>query len=540
MALNAGDLAGALSERQGFADGLKQAIAREQLLLKQSKEIDEAEKTLSSWASRLDREPLVLFVAPETLSVTRDLIAEYRALNREPRFRGDVSPKLLTLSDRLRAIGATMGTATERADRAAELERQRQVALNGYADVQQLSARPEFSGRLTAELLESLPKLTDAKDRLLQLQTIPLNERADYVEDLRFAEKIIGHVQVAKRQLSELDQLKANLRTLRAKIDARGTDLLDRASIARVDAVAEAVALTGRMKVPTSTEQTNGLSKTRAELDSLLATIDAILERAASMRDIEKKGNEYARESATAWTYEQTQNQMTDRVDAVVRSLQKNGQGAAAGITGNCLRPGLVVFTALVVDLDGKPTIDLPTYNQADNIVSGTRRINSEAPSAAIFANVSFRNQFYVGALVDGDTLKRMGQSIKENKKPEQLVDAMQDFGLALTLVWSDPRNMDSAWRILGEIQTSQGSILIKVPTFEKNIRRLVESCRAPAAVPTIPTGASPTEPVGAVPSSDGSPPMGGRTWSVPGAGIPMSRTPPAPGMPQLPSQVGR
>ena len=50
---------------------------------------------------------------------------------------------------------------------------------------------------------------------------------------------------------------------------------------------------------------------------------------------------------------------MTDRIEMWAESIEQNDQGAVADIKGSC-GSGAVNFSALIVDTDGKPTVQLP------------------------------------------------------------------------------------------------------------------------------------------------------------------------------------
>jgi hypothetical protein len=102
----------------------------------------------------------------------------------------------------------------------------------------------------------------------------------------------------------------------------------------------------------------------------------------------------------------------------------------------------------------GKPTITFPSYNE-NGFVFGTRRINADPAGIALFPIDQFRNKFVVLTLIS---------------------PLVHPATLGILLVVS-PGRIDMTWRTLAEIKTSNGNILIKVPLFDDNIRKLVMSC---------------------------------------------------------------
>ena len=165
-------------------------------------------------------------------------------------------------------------------------------------------------------------------------------------------------------------------------------------------------------------------------------------------QEVEQKGIQYAREADINWSISQQKNPMTDQIDVRVKSIQKNELGVIAEIDGKCLKPGVVEFSALVVDENGKPTLGFPQYT--GQAVVGTLRINSDPASQFRFLNEEFHNNFVILVLTGNGTAAQGNWNFQ---------------------------TAESTWRVLAEIQTNQGPVFIKIPLFEKNVRKLVEGC---------------------------------------------------------------
>jgi TPR repeat protein len=221
-----------------------------------------------------------------------------------------------------------------------------------------------------------------------------------------------------------------------------------------------------------------------------------LLERSSRLRDVQTNGLRYAQESGTSWTLSQKQNEMTDRVDVIAQSIQKNEQGAVVEVEGKCLEKGLVVFTALVVDDHGKPTVTLPSYKRERNrflwgngepqwgMLSGIRRINSNAAGSSIFTDEEFSNKFDILVLIDqpesskNNNTSETGPPKQTPERMEQTLKALPNIMTGVKLGMTEPQPMSTTWRALVQFASSRGDILIRIPLFESNIRKLVESCR--------------------------------------------------------------
>jgi len=47
-----------------------------------------------------------------------------------------------------------------------------------------------------------------------------------------------------------------------------------------------------------------------------------------------------------------------------------------------------------------------------------------------------------------------------------------------LSFTYDDPESADTTWRILAEVETSQGTLYINLPIFNSNIQPLITNCQ--------------------------------------------------------------
>ena len=134
---------------------------------------------------------------------------------------------------------------------------------------------------------------------------------------------------------------------------------------------------------------------------------------------------------------------MIDDKDYTATSLQSNGKGALARIEGACKKPGQVTFVAtLGLEKDRDSALGLPDF--ANGYLSGNKRINDDPAFSTRFPSQKFRNSILVATLSSG------------TRAPEE---------------------METTWRILAEIETSQGRIVIQIPMFNSNVQKMLTAC---------------------------------------------------------------
>src|SRR5262245_42035764 len=109
------------------------------------------------------------------------------------------------------------------------------------------------------------------------------------------------------------------------------------------------------------------------------------------------KGLEYARTSGATWRITRKTNEMTDRVDVTVESVQKNADGAFASVEGVC-RNGTIVFFATLVDEAGAASLDFPDRVARYRGIRTTYRVNDESPSQRLIPQYQYSNRFFFAA----------------------------------------------------------------------------------------------------------------------------------------------
>jgi hypothetical protein len=121
-----------------------------------------------------------------------------------------------------------------------------------------------------------------------------------------------------------------------------------------------------------------------------------------------------------------------------------DGAGAAAYVNGSCTESGVTFEATLVNVRDPEDSLGFQTSRYAPGIV-GQRRINDENATAWVFSRVKWSNQIEVASL-----------SFEHN----------------------DPVSAETTWRVLGQIETSAGAVLIKIPTFDANVQKMIVECK--------------------------------------------------------------
>jgi hypothetical protein len=166
--------------------------------------------------------------------------------------------------------------------------------------------------------------------------------------------------------------------------------------------------------------------------------------------EAKEKGPAYAEQSKTIWSSKAVENEMED--DYVVESIQRNDKGAIAEVTGSCAE-GRVEFLAGLHDgADRKSPLALPTLDPARKVVGGLKKVNDEAKADVEFPNDGFRNRVRIDSIGSVNSIER------GDKLPDE--------------------SMETSWRVLAQIETSKGPLLIKVPMFESHVQGLVEYCK--------------------------------------------------------------
>jgi peptidoglycan hydrolase-like protein with peptidoglycan-binding domain len=175
--------------------------------------------------------------------------------------------------------------------------------------------------------------------------------------------------------------------------------------------------------------------------------LEDLAAKAAELRrkieDAQKKGTEYAdKEVDLNWSISERFNPMTDQTEYSVSSTQKNS-GVLALTEGQCQK-NQIVFEATLHDAKD-PDTPLGIPGSTPGGIVGNKRINDDTAFATTFLNDKFRNRVILARLSFQD-------------------DATEQA--------------DTIWRILAEIETAKGTMIIKIPTFDKNNQKLIAACK--------------------------------------------------------------
>jgi peptidoglycan hydrolase-like protein with peptidoglycan-binding domain len=162
------------------------------------------------------------------------------------------------------------------------------------------------------------------------------------------------------------------------------------------------------------------------------------------IEEAKKKGPEYADKTRDlTWSLSERMNPMTEENEYTVFSTQPNGSGAIASIEGACLK-GRVIFQATLQDAND-PQRPLGFITSAGGAVVVNKRINDDPVFATTFPTVRWRNRIEVSTL---------------------------------SFSHDSAESADTTWRTLAEVETSQGTLHIKIPMFNAKVQTLIKSCQ--------------------------------------------------------------
>jgi Tfp pilus assembly protein PilF len=228
-----------------------------------------------------------------------------------------------------------------------------------------------------------------------------------------------------------------------------------------------------------------------SENESLRKDIDARISRCLESIEFEKeieaeekakeiraKGLQYVKEANTTWQLQKDKDSISDTQNLLVISNQKSNQGTAfVQVIGRC-EGKLAKFRVTILGrIEGlAPTVPDRTefgipikYRIDDGEVLSFRTPNDKFSNAFVLARVSPKrsNDGYIDA-------KKI-----ENQNAAQLFfgrewNALQQLsGKPDILGTLDDRN----WRVLTQIETSEGPVLIKLPLYQPEVQKLINSC---------------------------------------------------------------
>jgi peptidoglycan hydrolase-like protein with peptidoglycan-binding domain len=163
------------------------------------------------------------------------------------------------------------------------------------------------------------------------------------------------------------------------------------------------------------------------------------------IEEAQKKGPDYATKvSDMKWTLNQHANPMTEEIDYSASSMQTNGSGAAASVDGFCRNDQVLFQATLENATDPKLPLGFITSPYGGGIV-GKKRLNDGAVMPTEFPAEKWRNRITLSTLAFSH-------------------DAAE--------------GAETTWRILAEIETSHGTLYVKIPMFNVSIQKLVSNCQ--------------------------------------------------------------
>jgi hypothetical protein len=183
--------------------------------------------------------------------------------------------------------------------------------------------------------------------------------------------------------------------------------------------------------------------KVERERQRLEAEAEKAREWRRRIEEAQKKGEEYAKVTDLKWSLQESDNPMTDEQDFVVSSTQPNGTGAMAAIEATCSKNEVVFETTLLNVNDPKVPLGFASSNSS--VIVGRKRINDDSAFATSFPREKFQNQIVLSRL-----------SFRND----------------------DVESADTTWRVLAEIETSRGTLYIKIPMFDPSIQKLIGNCK--------------------------------------------------------------
>jgi peptidoglycan hydrolase-like protein with peptidoglycan-binding domain len=191
-------------------------------------------------------------------------------------------------------------------------------------------------------------------------------------------------------------------------------------------------------------EEQRKLDEAKAKQDE----IDREAEEATKWRqridEAKQKGAEYAaRATDVKWSLQERTDPMTDEQVYTVLSRQTNGTGALAVVEGVCSK-NQVLFQATLQD-DDDSKIPLGFARSSAGGIIGNKRINDDSSLATNFPLDKWNNRIVVSR-----------QSFRQD----------------------DPESADTTWKVLAEIETSRGTLYIKIPTLDAKIQKLFAACK--------------------------------------------------------------
>ena len=276
-------------------------------------------------------------------------------------------------------------------------------------------------------LLET-PEMLEAKRRAEE------RAREGAIERERRRLEAEAALERAKQEALEAKQ-KAEAKARQDAIENERRHLEAQAAIER----ARQEALEARMRAEEQAKQ-EAIALEKKRLEEAAAKAAAWRQKIDEARS---RGAAYAKENDLKWSLVARLNPMTDKEDYTVNSDQSNETGALAAVEGSCVA-GKVKFTARLTDaIDTKAALRFGRSGPGH--IVGKKRVNDASAFAVSFPLETWSNQIVLS-----------------------LMSFEQD----------DPESADTTWRLLAELETSRGTLYIKIPMLDPKLEKLGSACR--------------------------------------------------------------
>jgi hypothetical protein len=218
------------------------------------------------------------------------------------------------------------------------------------------------------------------------------------------------------------------------------------------------------------TEASEKIAQTKRLAEAKEAGEEAAKAAAAEVRiAVRQKGVEYAKSSGTNWKVARVKDDMMDRFNVTAVSMQTNGKGAFAHVEGSCEKMG-IVFNALIVDEGGKPSVTVAGQAALPGGAIGVKtryRVNDAEPLENIIQQLEYSNKFRVVVL---HTRLPANEAMAELMVLQSLA-----FGLSGSNI---VRPLEETWRVMTELTTSRGPILVKIPLYDDAVQEVIQTCK--------------------------------------------------------------
>jgi hypothetical protein len=312
---------------------------------------------------------------------------------------------------------------------------------------------PNDRGRGTRRAAEGYDLLDSAVDH-------PNKEARKVAEEASLAEEARKTHDAAERERQRLDDLKAiaegrraadneEARQRRLEEEQRAHDKeAEEEARLRVEAAerhraeAEDKAKEEARQMQRANELKAEEADKAAEEARKAAEVRANEERKRLIDEAQQRGPEAAKAAAqkgVAWQMSTTPDDMTDEPIIAVTSIQDMG-AVKAEVRGQCLNPGVVRFSARIINNRSEATITMPGY-------SGQRRVNKLPAQTTAYNTVS----------------NLIGNEIV-------IFDPATDL----------PANLppEAVWQVLATVNTSKGTIEMRVFPFDPEVQKFYDTCR--------------------------------------------------------------